>query len=212
MAFNHSVSFFRCFQHGLSLPYVLSGTLQQAKACRWTIPFLDYADRSLSRVQVQYSRLLEEGDFRGRTANYIWMLLFGVVSISVLASFSTNLHFLGHALSFQLTYCWGRRNEDVKMAFLGILQFNAPYLPWVMLTFSALLGHSIVMDLIGIGVGHVYYYLEWVYPTMAEIRGWKIRRLTDPPVILQWLCGDVDSLHFQPPPVPAADEPHLHQD
>jgi Derlin-2/3 len=146
--------------------------------------------------QVQYSRLLEEGDFRGRRAHYVWMLLFGIVNISLLASFGTNLHFLGHALTFMMTYVWGRRNPDVKMVFLGLLQFNAPYLPWVMLTFSALLGHSITMDLIGICVGHVYYYLEWVFPVMAEVRGWKIRRVTDPPMIFQWLCGTVDTLHF----------------
>ena len=147
-------------------------------------------------LKVQYSRLLEEGDFRGRRAHYVWMLLFGIVNISVLASFGTNLHFLGHALTFMMTYVWGRRNPDVKMVFFGVLQFNAPYLPWVMLTFSAVLGHSITMDLIGICVGHVYYYLEWVFPVMAEVRGWKIRRVTDPPMIFQWLCGAVDSIHF----------------
>lgn len=140
------------------------------------------------------------------------MLLFGVVNISCLASFSTNLHFLGHALTFMMTYVWGRRNEDIKMTFLGVLQFNAPYLPWVMLTFSALLGHSIAMDLIGICVGHMYYYLEWVYPTMAEIRGWKIRRLTDPPAVLKWLCGEMENARFQPPPLGLADEIHPHQD
>merc|ERR1711971_874532 len=79
---------------------------------------------------VRYSRLLEEGDFRGRTANYVMMLLFGVAIISLVASY-INVHFLGSALTFMMTYVWGRRNEDVKMSFLGFLQFNAPYLPWV---------------------------------------------------------------------------------
>merc|ERR1719352_1388557 len=36
---------------------------------------------------VRYSRLLEEGDFRGRTANYVMMLLFGVAIISLVASY-----------------------------------------------------------------------------------------------------------------------------
>jgi Derlin-2/3 len=84
-----------------------------------------------------------------------------------------------------------------------------------MLTFSALLGHSITMDLIGICVGHIYYYLEWVFPVMAEIRGWKLRRVTDPPVLLQWLCGTMDTIHIRPPDavqdVMGADV-HLHQD
>jgi Derlin-2/3 len=176
---------------------------------------LTYKPHRCLFLQVQYSRLLEEGDFRGRRAHYVWMLLFGIFNISLLASFGTNLHFLGHALTFMMTYVWGRRNPDVKMVFLGILQFNAPYLPWVMLTFSALLGHSITMDLIGICVGHIYYYLEWVFPVMAEIRGWKIRRVTDPPTLLQWLCGATDAFHF--PQAEAIrdvndDDVHLHQD
>lgn len=114
-----------------------------------------------------------------------------------------------------MTYVWGRRNEDVKMAFLGFIHFNAPYLPWVLLTFSALLGHSITMDLIGIGVGHTYYFFEYVYPVMAEIRGWTLRRIMEPPAVLHWLCGTyTDNIQYQPPlpPPVVADDVHLHQD
>lgn len=142
------------------------------------------------------------------------MLFFGVINISWFASYHTNIHFLGNALTFMMTYVWGRRNEDVKMVFLGFLHFNAPYLPWVMLTFSALLGHSIIMDLIGICVGHAYYFLEFVYPVMAEVRGWRVRRVMEPPAVLHWLCGTYDDAHYQPPPAPVADDDdvNLHED
>lgn len=83
----------------------------------------------------------------------------------------------------------GRRNEDVKMSFLGFFTFNAPYIPWVMLTFSVLLGNSVATDLIGIAVGHMYYFLEYVYPVLAETRGWPIKRLLEPPALLHWVCG-----------------------
>jgi Derlin-2/3 len=150
---------------------------------------------------VRYSRLLEEGDFRGRTANYVWMLLFGILNICLVASY-INVHFLGSALTFMMAYVWGRRNEDVKMSFLGFLTFNAPYLPWVMLTFSVLIGNAITMDLIGICVGHAYYFLEFVYPVMANLRGWSTKRIMEPPALLQYLCGT-----YHPP-----GELHLHQD
>jgi Derlin-2/3 len=145
-------------------------------------------------LQVQYSRLLEEGDFRGRTANYVLMLLFGIGNISLVAAYTKKL-FLGHALTFMMTYVWGRRNEDVKMVFLGFIQFNAPYLPWVMLTFGVLIGKSdgIAMDLIGITVGHLYYFLEYVYPTIAEIRSWPIKHILVPPILLHWICGTFDA-------------------
>jgi Derlin-2/3 len=140
-------------------------------------------------LQVRYSRLLEEGDFRGRTANYVLFLLFGIFNISIVAS-KFNVEFLGSALTFMMAYVWGRRNEDVKMSFLGFLTFHAPYLPWVMLTFSMLLGNSILMDLIGICVGHAYFFLEFVFPVLADARGWQVRRVMEPPAILRWLCGD----------------------
>lgn len=149
---------------------------------------------------VRYSRLLEEGDFRGRTANYLLMLLFGVTNICMVASY-INVHFLGSALTFMMAYVWGRRNPDVKMSFLGFLTFHAPYLPWVMLTFSVLIGNAIVMDVIGICVGHAYYFLEFVYPALARVRGWQTQRVMEPPAILHLICGSYQ---------PAAG--HLHQD
>lgn len=138
--------------------------------------------------KVRYSRLLEEGDFRGRPAHYLWMLLFGIANISLMASYY-QVNFLGSALTFMMAYVWGRRNEDVKMSFLGFLQFNAPYLPWVMLTFSVLIGNAVVMDIIGICVGHMYYFLEFVYPVMASIRNWPLQRVMEPPTLLHILCG-----------------------
>lgn len=138
---------------------------------------------------MRYSRLLEEGDFRGRTANYVYFLLFGIVNMTLVASY-INVHFLGSALTFMMVYVWGRRNEDVKMSFLGFFTFNAPYLPWVMLTFSVLIGNAVTMDLIGIAVGHVYYFLEYVYPKVAQIRGWRVKKVLEPPAILKYICGE----------------------
>ncbi len=50
------------------------------------------------------------------------------------------------------------------MNFFGLLNFQAPYLPWVLFAFSLLLGNSVIVDLMGIIVGHVYYFLEDVFP------------------------------------------------
>jgi Derlin-2/3 len=116
------------------------------------------------------------------------MLIFGVVLMTLVASY-VGVHFLGSALTFMMVYVWGRRNDDVKMSFLGFFTFNAPYIPWVMLGFSVLLGNAVTIDLIGIVVGHLYYFLEYVYPVLAEVRGWPIKRVMEPPALLHWLCG-----------------------
>lgn len=137
---------------------------------------------------VRYCRMLEEGDFRGKTAHFVMMLLFGIIIMTSIAPF-LSVHFLGNALTFMMVYVWGRRNEEIRMTFLGFFSFTAPYLPWVMLTFSLLLGNPITIDAIGIFVGHSYYFLEFVYPAIADIRGWKIRKILEPPRILHWICG-----------------------
>jgi Derlin-2/3 len=119
---------------------------------------------------VRYCRLLEENTFHGRTADFLFMLLFGGTIMTVLAPF-LNVHFLGSALSFMLVYVWSYKNEHIQMSFLGLINFTAPYLPWVLLVFAVLLGASPVMDLLGLLAGHLYYFLEWEYP---RIRGVKV--------------------------------------
>ena len=96
------------------------------------------------------------------------------------------------------------------MAFLGFLTFNAPYLPWVMLSFSVLLGNSVTMDLIGICVGHLYYFLEFVYPVMAEIRGWRVKRIMEPPALMHWLCGSYQHEFAEQVPQAVVGEGHVH--
>ncbi|KAI0565570.1 derlin-like protein [Gracilaria domingensis] len=66
-----------------------------------------------------------------------------------------------------MVYVWGRRNSRQAVGFLGVLNFRAPYLPWVLLLFSFVLGSSPSMDLLGILAGHVYYFMADVYPTMT---------------------------------------------
>lgn len=50
-------------------------------------------------------------------------------------------------------YVWARRNPYMTLSFLGIFNFTAPYLPWVLLGFSILLRSSPIVDLLGIAVG-----------------------------------------------------------
>jgi hypothetical protein len=93
-------------------------------------------------------------------------------------------------LTFLMVYVWARRNPHVRMSFLALFSFNAPYLPWVLLSFSVVLGNSATIDLIGIIVGHVYYFLEDVYPIIADIRGWRVRRWLAAPALLKQLFGE----------------------
>ena len=60
-----------------------------------------------------------------------------------------NIVFLGQAFTIMLVYVWSRRNRFVRMNFFGLTNFQAPYLPWVLLGFSLMLGNSIIVDIMG---------------------------------------------------------------
>eukprot|EP01104_Vermistella_antarctica_P004734 TRINITY_DN15160_c0_g1_i1.p1 TRINITY_DN15160_c0_g1~~TRINITY_DN15160_c0_g1_i1.p1 ORF type:complete len:217 (+),score=41.42 TRINITY_DN15160_c0_g1_i1:322-972(+) len=128
---------------------------------------------------VRHSRMLEENSFRGRTGDYFFLWLFGAVVLLIanwLLSFTTlsfRIMFLAQSLSFYVVYIFSRRNRDVRMSFLGLFTFTAPYLPWVILIFSLLLGQPLIEDLLGIAVGHIYYFLADVYP---DVTGRRIMR------------------------------------
>ncbi|CAF5193624.1 unnamed protein product, partial [Rotaria magnacalcarata] len=132
----------------------------------------------------RYCRHLEEGSFRGRAADFLFMFIFGGTLMIIMALF-VNIVFLGSALTIMLVYVWSRRNPYVRMNFFGLLNFQAPYLPWVLFAFSLLLGNSVIVDLMGIVVGHVYYFLEDIFP--REQGGFKILRT---PRFLHWLFDE----------------------
>ena len=144
---------------------------------------------------VRYCRLLEEGPFRGRTADFVFMLMYGATLMlicSVSFDMFARIKFLGHPLSFMMVYLWARDPDQyhVRMSFFGVLQFNAPYLPWVLLLFSLMLGNPVEMDLLGIVVGHTYYFLDYVYPQVAQLRGWSVKKLMITPSILSYLFSN----------------------
>lgn len=118
-----------------------------------------------------------------------------------------HIRFLGHPLTFMMVYLWARdpENYHIRMSFFGVLQFNAPYLPWMLLLFSLVLGNPVEMDLLGIIVGHTYYFLDFVYPQVAAIRGWPLQRIVAAPSALHYLFGTTPAVYevdIAPAPLP----------
>lgn len=112
----------------------------------------------------RYSRLLESTSGPS-PAVFSWLLLYATTTLLTLSSFTPSVPFLGHSLSQVLVYIWSRRNPDTRLAFLGLLVFNAPYLPWVLMAFSLLMHGTIPKDeILGVVVGHVYYFFCDVWP------------------------------------------------
>ncbi|XP_037069108.1 derlin-2-like [Pollicipes pollicipes] len=143
----------------------------------------------------RYCRYLEDGSFRGRTADFVLMFAFGAACM-VLCALVVNLLFLGQAFTIMLVYVWSRRNRDIRMNFFGLMNFQAPYLPWVLLGFSLLLGNSIAVDIMGIAVGHAYFFLEDVFPNQPG--GFRILQV--PRSIVALFEGAPLDPTYAPPP------------
>uniref|UniRef100_F1MS86 Derlin n=1 Tax=Bos taurus TaxID=9913 RepID=F1MS86_BOVIN len=111
----------------------------------------------------RYCRMLEEGSFRGRTADFVFMFLFGGVLMTLLGLLGS-LFFLGQALTAMLVYVWSRRSPGVRVNFFGLLTFQAPFLPWALMGFSMLLGNSILVDLLGLTSSQVLPTLGQAWP------------------------------------------------
>ncbi|KAK0298987.1 hypothetical protein LTS00_002750 [Friedmanniomyces endolithicus] len=107
--------------------------------------------------------MLEES--AASVAHFSWLMAYAVTSLLAIAPIS-NQAFLGTTLSSTLVYIWSRRNPDVRLSFLGLLTFKAPWLPWVLIAFNVVLhGHWPKDELCGIAVGHVWYFFNDIYPS-----------------------------------------------
>ncbi|XP_065913744.1 derlin-1-like [Dysidea avara] len=61
-------------------------------------------------------------------------------------------------------YVWCQLNADVIVSFWFGMRFKAMYLPWVFAGLNFILQGGGVNELIGILVGHLYYFLKYCYP------------------------------------------------
>lgn len=137
---------------------------------------------------VRYARGLEEGYGRGRSLDFLFLVFCGGAMLMAVAPYlTTNMYFFGSPLTFMLVYLWARRNPGMQIALLGLVHFSAPWLPWALLGFSLLLGHDVTSDALGIAVGHVYFFLEDVWPHLAAARGWRCTHVLPSPSNLRAL-------------------------
>ena len=75
-----------------------------------------------------------------------------------------NIMFLMDPLVLAVLYIWCQLNKDVIVNFWFGSQFKAMYLPWVLLAFNVIISGGGVMELIGILLGHLYFFLMFKYP------------------------------------------------
>ena len=74
--------------------------------------------------------------------------------------------------SHDFLWCYKFPGKTWLLLDFNQLNFQAPYLPYVLTGFSLALGSPVLVDVLGIVCGHLYYYLEDVFPNVEG--GFKI--------------------------------------
>ena len=110
----------------------------------------------------QYSARLERDQYGRSPADYMYLLMI-VAALANVGGMLFNVYFLMDLLVVAITYIWCHLNKDVIVNFWFGSRFKAMYLPWVLAGMELVFQGSIA-SLIGIFIGHFYYFLKFQYP------------------------------------------------
>ncbi len=128
-----------------------------------------------------YSSQLETGDFAGRPADYFFMLLFNW-ACCVAVGLGTSLLSVMEPMVWSVLYIWCQLNRDSLVTHWFGGSFRAVYLPWALLALNTITTGSGMSELVGILVGHAYYFLRHRYPD--DFNGPRL--LATPALLYEW--------------------------
>lgn len=98
----------------------------------------------------------------GSSSDFLWMV--GIsMSVLVIVAYVFDMVVMSESLLYVVMYVWSRRESEARVNIFGF-KFQALFLPWVYVAIRMLMGGSITMPLIGIAVGHFYFFLVEVLP------------------------------------------------
>lgn len=134
----------------------------------------------------------------GGSADFAFTLMFAFVVFEatlLLLFYQPFLFFGDDGLLFYLAYVWSRKNPKQSVSFWGI-GVSAPFVPWVLLAVKAFMGKPIFLGLMGIAIGHLFYFLVDVLP---DVHG--VDLLHTPRFLVNWLGWGAkgSGVYMEPP-------------
>jgi len=133
---------------------------------------------------VNYSKLLETGVYGPRPADYAFLLLFAFV-VSTISALFMDVMVLMDPMVMCVLYIYCQLNKDVIVNFWFGTQFRAMYLPWVLFGFNLIISGGGLTELMGILVGHLYFFLKFQYA--QDYAGQDL--LSTPTFLESWFPG-----------------------
>ncbi|TPX37279.1 hypothetical protein SeMB42_g00914 [Synchytrium endobioticum] len=112
-----------------------------------------------------YSNQLNSSLFAGRNAEFVFFVLFIMTGLDIL-SFVMKPYILLDGLVMAIVYLWAQVNRDSEVSFMFGFRFKAIYLPLVLVAWDLLAKPSgfPVVKVMGILVGHFYFFLDKIWP------------------------------------------------
>jgi len=145
---------------------------------------------------VNYSKRLETVEFMTVPADYALLLLINWIACVAFGLFM-NMMVLMDPIVMSVLYIWCNLNKDTIVSFWFGTQFRAMYLPWVLFLFNMVISGGGTQELIGIIVGHIYFFLKFQYP--QQYGGASL--ISTPQFLLNYFPGRRGPAGFgQPPP------------
>lgn len=136
-----------------------------------------------------YGGRLESQTFQFDPAECLLMYLFGggsVLAVSLLCEvLGVGIKFVFNAGSiiFMLLYVWSRNFPESQVSIYGLFTVMAFHVPFVFVGIQFMLGGIPWSSILGVVVGHLYFYLTVLYPAIGG------PRLLRPPLFLRnWLA------------------------
>ncbi|AFZ79001.1 Derl-like family member protein [Theileria equi strain WA] len=136
-------------------------------------------------VLIHYCSSLESVTMQNKPADFLWMLICTGTMLLGLSQIFGHSMFYGGTMINILTYIWGRKNPYSRVGIV-FLSVPAPYLPWILTILSYLADYLLNENLLGILVGHVYYFFTDVFPKMPISGG---RQIFATPEFLKYLLN-----------------------
>ncbi|XP_055918854.1 derlin-1 [Eupeodes corollae] len=110
-----------------------------------------------------YSLRLETDHFKTSPADYLFLLIFQWICCAI-SGVIFNLYILMDPMVLAVLYVWCQLNKEAIVNFWFGTRFKAMYLPWVLLGVNLILSSGGFDSLLGILIGHLYFFLKFQYP------------------------------------------------
>jgi Derlin-2/3 len=145
---------------------------------------------------IQYGTILEKQSYMFNPADFVFMLLFSAGVLTAISMLIPQLGMVFNAspMIFMLVYVYSRNFPNQQTSIWGLVTIQTFYLPFAFLALTVIQGGDPIPDLLGIFVGHLWWYLTDLYPRQSG------RHLLATP---RWVQQFVASIGIGPAPAPA---------